>query len=285
MRRLFHLIEAGLCWLVLSFFRLLPLDTASYLGGMLGRFVGKLAPQTAIARRNLEAAMPEKTSAEREKIIGDMWENLGRNAAEMPHCAGMAVANRVTHVGREHLPKDGEASLFVSGHVGNWELLASMAYDHGTPLTLVYRHMNNPYVDRMIARIRANHCTSMLPKGPKGALQLARTLKQNQSIAMLVDQKMNEGIAVPFFGRDAMTAPAIAKLALKFKLPITPARVIREKGVHFKGVVYPQLVFTLTGDEEKDVHHMMLTINQMLEGWIREYPEQWFWVHRRWPNN
>jgi Kdo2-lipid IVA lauroyltransferase/acyltransferase len=125
----------------------------------------------------------------------------------------------------------------------------------------------------------------LLKSVPQGAVKIARAIKNNEAIAMLVDQKMNDGIPVPFFGLTAMTAPAIAELALRYDAPIIPARVIRIKGANFETIIYPPLVYTKTGDKGKDVYNIMLTINQMLESWIREHPEQWFWVHKRWPKD
>src|SRR5207253_2644034 len=107
--------------------------------------------------------------------------------------------------------------------------------------------------------------------------------KNGQSLAMLIDQKMNDGIAVPFFGRDAMTAPAIAEFALRYNLELIPARVVRTKGCHFEATIFPPMAYEKTGDEEKDVLTIMTAINAILETWIREHPEQWFWVHKRWP--
>jgi KDO2-lipid IV(A) lauroyltransferase len=124
----------------------------------------------------------------------------------------------------------------------------------------------------------------MFPKGTRGAVKMARAIKNNEAIAMLIDQKMNDGIAVPFFGVDAMTAPAIAQLALRYDLPILPAYVLRKGGAHFEAHMFPALKYEKTGDTEKDTLTIMTAINTMLEGWIRAHPEQWFWVHRRWPN-
>jgi len=100
---------------------------------------------------------------------------------------------------------------------------------------------------------------------------------------MLVDQKMNNGIAVPFFGRPAMTAPALAQLALRFDCPVVPARVVRLNGAHFQLIVYPPLEVAKTGDREHDTLTLMTQVNTMIEGWIRERPEQWLWLHNRWP--
>ena len=102
---------------------------------------------------------------------------------------------------------------------------------------------------------------------------------------MLVDQKMNDGIAVPFFGRDAMTAPAIAELSMRYKCPIIPVRVERTKGAYFKVTVYPPLNNDTHTDKNTDSKIIMTKINELLESWIEERPEQWLWIHKRWPNS
>src|SRR5690606_19539435 len=120
-------------------------------------------------------------------------------------------------------------------------------------------------------------------KGQEGARQSVKFLKEGTSISMLVDQKMNEGIPVPFFGREAMTATAIARLALKFECPIVPVQVERLRGVKCRVTYYPPLTVPETGTMDEKIMHIMTQINQMLETWIRKRPEQWLWVHNRWP--
>ena len=158
-----------------------------------------------------------------------------------------------------------------------------MAFDRGVDLSIVYRHTNNPYVDALIAKVRKDNTNELIAKGLRGGMKILGALKRGGSVAMLVDQKQNNGIAVPFFGRDAMSSPAIAEIALKYNIPIIPARIIRSKGARFQSIIYPPLVFEKTGDHKADVLMLMTLINQTLEGWIREHPEQWFWVHKRWP--
>ena len=123
----------------------------------------------------------------------------------------------------------------------------------------------------------------MIPTGPKGARQILKSLKEGRHIGILVDQKMNDGIPVPFFGRDAMTAPALAELALRFNCPVVPTRAERIKGPHFRIIIEPPLHFTPSGDRKADVFTMMKMVNEKIEHWIRETPEQWFWLHSRWP--
>jgi KDO2-lipid IV(A) lauroyltransferase len=283
MKTFTYLLEALAVKLLFTLFRLLPLDISSAIGGEIGRLIGPFFSAHKTARRNLGAAFPEKTPREVKAILGDMWENLGRTAAEMSSVPGTRLTSRIEVVGAQYFPPLGKPVLFFGGHLGNWELLYPIAYDRGVHLTLIYRHINNPYVDKMVGAIRRSHSNEIIAKGLRGGVKMLAALKRGGSIAMLIDQKLNTGLPIPFFGRDAMTATAIADIALKYDIPIIPARVIRTQGAHFKGVIYPPLAYEKTGDREKDTRAVMTEINAMLEGWIREHPEQWFWVHRRWP--
>ncbi len=276
-------METAAFWLLVSVFRALPLDAASWLGGAIVRVIGPALRQHRVALKNLALAFPEKAEEERRAIARRMWQHLGRVAGEFSHLAGNGLVSRVSYSGLENMAPLGKPAIYISGHIGNWELTYPTAYENGVPVTLVYRHLNNPYVDAFIAKARRSHSSDMLPKGPKGATKMVGALKRGETLAMLVDQKMNEGIPVPFFGHDAMTAPAVAHLALRYDMPIIPARAIRTKGCHFKCTVYPPISLPKTGNTEEDARSVMLAINRLFEEWIREYPEQWFWVHRRWP--
>jgi len=284
MKTLKHLIEAAGLHLLFTAFRILPLDVASALGGWMARAVGPFLSAQEIAVDNLSMIFPAMPAREKRALLAAMWDNLGRVAAELPHLPGDRLYERITVTGAEHLPAHGTPVIFLSGHLGNWELSYPIIHRRGLPITVVYREANNKYVDKIVADIRATQADDMFPKGARGAIRMGRAIKSGHSLAMLVDQKMNEGIAVPFFGRPAMTATAIAEFALRYNMPLIPGRVIRTKGCHFAATIYPPLVFEKTGDDEKDVLAIMTQINAVLESWIRETPEQWFWVHKRWPS-
>jgi len=282
-KKISHVAEAAALWLLFTFLRLLPLDAASAVGGWLARLVGPLLPAHRTAQKNLAMAFPGLPEKEKAHILNDMWDHLGRVVAELPHLPGNVLATRIHILGGKYVPRLGETAFYFSGHIGNWELLPTVSAIQGTPITAVYREANNPLVDTMITRLRASRSRNMVPKGARGAVKMVRAIKNREAIALLVDQKMNDGIAVPFFGRDAMTAPAIAELALRYDIPIVPARCMRTKGAHFEATIYPALTIEKTGDHARDVLALMTEINAMLERWIRETPAQWFWVHQRWP--
>lgn len=284
MKSLRYRIESWAVRFLFAVFRALPIDAASWAGGFMARAVGPFMGAHRTAKRNLARAFPELSEKERNRIATRMWENLGRVAAELPHMTNPALIQRIeTLRGTEYIPEQGKSALFFSGHIGHWELTYPPLFARGVPIALVYRHINNPYVDAIVSSLRAAHSASRTPKG-RGAIRLAHAIRRGESLAMLLDQKMNDGIPVPFFGRDAMTAPAAAKLALRYGLPILPVRIVRTKGAHFTWECLPPLAYKKTGDEEKDALAIMTKINAVLESWIREHPEQWFWVHKRWPD-
>lgn len=270
--------------------RALPCGAASALGGWIGRTVGPRLRSTRTARRNLTRAFPEKPAAEIEAIIRAMWDNLGRTVAEYPHLEELSrptPGGRTEFIGAEHVTaalNDGKGGFLISGHLANWEMSGAAVRQHGMEVALVYRAPNNPYAARLLLRNRDAATPLHIPKGAEGARMMLRHLKEGGHIGMLVDQKMNDGIPVPFFGRNAMTAPAGAHLALKFGLPLLPVRVERLGGPRFRVTVFPPLDLPHSGDRNADVLAVMTHLNDLLESWIRERPEQWLWIHRRWPD-
>lgn len=289
-RYLIHSIEAAAALLVYSLFRILPLDWASALSGWLGRTVGPWLPISERAVRNLSNAFPEKSPAEIRAIVRAMWDNLCRVAAEYPHLSEIDVYDpmgRVETSGGEYvdlLRDDGAAGIFFSGHIANWEIVSLGATQRGVPLDRVYRQANNRLVEWLYRHGRAGVEGALIPKGSTGARLLLKSLKEGKHLGMLVDQKMNDGIPVKFFGRDVMTAPALAELALRFDCPVVPARVMRLKGARFKLVIGPPLKLIRTGDHKADVAANMAQVNALIEKWVRDTPEQWLWLHNRWPD-
>lgn len=270
-------------------FAALPVDTASNIGAALMTRIGPMLKQHRLARRNLEQAFPEKTPEEIGGILHDMWDNLGRSAAEMPSMDRILdpASGRVTVTGQEHLDllrDDGLPGIMVSGHLANWEISPLAVARQGVPLHLFFRAPNNPLIAPLYDKIRALAKGELLPKGRDGARRALKLLKEGGHLGMLVDQKMNDGIPVPFFGRIAMTAPAAAALALRFKCPIVPTQVVRTGPGRFAVTVHaPLKPDDLLGSHDSQLE-IMARINILLEDWIRQNPAQWLWVHRRWPD-
>lgn len=276
---------------VMGLFGALGLRRASDLGGWLARTLGPRIPVTRRARRNLAAALPDMSERERETCIRDMWENLGRTFAEYAFLGEFSSTGedpRIVMSGMEHAKAaiaKGRGGLFVSGHCGNWELMPSCIRDIGLKGTLVYRPPNNPFVDQWIARQRRLGLPTLAAKGGDGARAIIRTLKDGGFLAMLVDQKMNDGIPVPLFGREAMTPTGAPSLALRHGAPIVPAWCERLPGQRFRVTIYPEIPRPNTGDRDKDIFEYALALNRFLEARIRENPMNWLWLHNRWPKD
>lgn len=275
--------------LAFGFFALLPVDAASALGGWIARLVGPRLSVSGTARRNLARVFPELDAGETATIIEGMWDNLGRTAAEHAHLADFdpyRMDSRVEIVGAgivDLLRDDMKPGMFFTGHLANWELAALGMTRRGLPVHVAYRAANNRLVDKIFQRRRGASGTEFFAKGVDGAKHALKTLGEGGHVAMLVDQKMNDGIAVPLLGIDAMTAPALAQLAIKFDCPVVPTRVERLKGARFRLTFYPPLEAPGSGDKQADIQALMLQVNDLLGQWIRERPEQWLWVHNRWP--
>jgi Kdo2-lipid IVA lauroyltransferase/acyltransferase len=272
-----------------SGFKFLPLDSASAAGGALARRIGPFLGVSKHARRNLSRAFPKFSETEIEHVVAGMWDNLGRVAAEYPHLRNIRVfepGGRVETHGFEHVDRAvvaGRRIIAFSGHIANWEIGMLAGAQHGISVAQIYRALNNPLMDRMIARFRGDR-GELIPKGAIAARRAIAALRRGTHLGLLADQKMNDGIPVPFFGRLAMTAPALAILALRFDCDVLPLRVERLNGACFRVTVFPPLPLPRSGEPRADAAALMARVNAILEEWIRDRPEQWLWVHRRWPD-
>jgi len=279
--------EAALFLAFMGFFRLIGVDAASAIGGFIGRAIFARTRVTQRARENLALAFPEKSPAEREIIIRIMWDNLGRTVAEYAHLDKFDLHGPDPRIQVENVAEiekiKGQGVLILSGHFANWEIMPIAAARYGLDGAIVYRPPNNPYVDRYISRARARKGFAEQISKHQGVRRIFTLLRGGKAILLLADQKTNEGIAVPFFGRDAMTTPAPAALALKLKVPVIFASNKRIGGARFAVTVYPPLTFAPSGDDDADMRAMTAAINLRLEEMIRADPAQWLWIHRRWP--
>jgi len=280
---------AGLV-LTYGFFRVLPVDWASAIGGFLARLIGPRLGITKRAQENLKRALPHLTPVQRRQVIAGMWDNLGRVIAEYPHLDKFRLFEKNSRIegvdgGNILATRDpAKKYIFFSAHYGNWEIAIRTAAQAGFEVTGVYRAPNNPIVDRFMLWARGAEGGELVPKGDIAAKKAFGALREGRALCMLVDQKMNDGIPVPFFGRDAMTAPALAVLALRYDCAVVPIRMQRTKGAHFRMVSEPPLTLPKTGNNDADRRALMIEVNAIVERWVRERPEQWLWLHRRWPD-
>lgn len=279
----------GFFFLVLVLY-LFPLSFASTLGGWLGRTLGPRVPSNKRALRNLRLVFPNKTQEELLKITRGMWDNLGRTFFEylpLKRLKVYAPESPVEVVGAHiinNLKKEERPAILFLGHLANWELATLVGLQRGLKIAQVYRRVNNPLIAWAIRIIHGRLTYELVEKGAEGAKQAIKVLKKGDCLSMLMDQKMNEGLSIPFLGIPAMTAPAIARLAIKFDCPIIPIRVERIAPVRFRVTYFPPLAVDYKKKEAEAVQEILTLINQYLSNWILEQPEQWFWLHRRWPS-
>ncbi|MAO93317.1 MAG: lauroyl acyltransferase [Rhodospirillaceae bacterium] len=288
-RAVTYYIEYCMARAVLALLAALPRTVASAIGGRLFRLVGPFLKADKIARRNLAQAFPDWDKAKIDATVRDVWDNLGRGAGEFPHANNLNVLDPdgpIETIGLEHLweAKRKGAFMMVSAHMANWELATTVASQHGCPMTAIYRPADNPWMDRYFRAIRSGFTGKLLPKGRSGMRDAVMTLKEGRPLALLLDQKLNEGMAVPFFGREAMTASAPIEMALRQGAPILPVRIERIEDTRFRVTIHPPLVAPDTDDRHAKVRAILVQYNTLLEAWIRERPGQWFWLHKRWPN-
>ena len=270
-----------------------PTKTANRFG-RIARWIGPMLREQKIGRANLTAAFPEKSPEEIEAILAGVWDNLGRIGAEFAHL------DRIWDYDPEHpqqsriefdvrsgelfdqLRDDGKPALIFASHLGNWELPAVAAVAHGLDATILYRRPNSASANRIIENVRAVKMGTLIPAGRDAPFRLAEALQNGQHVAMLVDQYLTNGVEVTFFGRKTKANPMLARLLRQVECPIHGVRIIRLPGHRFRGELSEEVKPVRDADGKIDVQGTMQAVTAVVEGWIREYPDQWLWLHRRW---
>jgi KDO2-lipid IV(A) lauroyltransferase len=257
------------------------------------RTIGPLLPENRVGRESLTAAFPEKSPAEIEAILRGVWDNLGRVGAEFAHLDRLWDYKSPEQPGHFEIPQDsvarysriadaGEPALFFGAHLGNWELPAIAAAAYGAKSAVLYRGPNIPAVDRWISETRSALMGTLIRTGLDAPLRLAEAQRAGFHVGMLVDQYYVRGVPVTFFGRPTRANPLLARLARHLDSPIYGVRVIRLPGHRFRGDMTEAIEPVRDADGKINVAGTMQIITTVVEGWVREYPEQWLWLHRRW---
>jgi Kdo2-lipid IVA lauroyltransferase/acyltransferase len=263
--------------------------------GALMRRIGSFLPEHRIGRENLRAAFPQKSDAEIEKILGGVWDNLGRIAVEFAHLDEFCIADfgrqtrdvitytLETKIRYDTIAASGHAILGFAAHLGNWELPAVVAKTLGTNAAILYRRPNIAAVSDLIVKMREPLMGQLIANGLAAPVQMARLAHEGAHVGMLVDQHYSKGVEVIFFGRRCRANPLIAQLARQTGCPIHGLRVIRNPdGNSFMAEITEEITPARDADGEIELTGTMQAITAVVECWVREYPEQWLWLHRRW---
>lgn len=291
-KKLIWRVEAFAYDVVCLFLKPFSFETISSFGGWLLRKIGPRSSKQKIVLKGLNLAFPDLSSDELKALSLKSWDNIGRTFAEFPIMDRITVFkknSRVTVIGHEtlqHFIKAKQGAVIVTGHFANWEVMAAVLTQSGLPVRITYRKINNPYLDKRVRAQREAYGTKFLVQKSThaGARVLLNALGKSESVAILNDQKFNEGIAIPFFGHDAMTATGATRLALKTGAPLIPISVTREK-TEFTVTIHDEIKLENSGDRESDIEKGVRQIVRFTEDWIKQNPDQWFWVHRRWPKD
>jgi KDO2-lipid IV(A) lauroyltransferase len=265
------------------------------LAGALMRKVGPLFKEHRLGRDNLRAAFPEKSDAEIEHILAGVWDNLGRIAIEFAHLDEFGVAgfgpptpDVITYRPEskerfERLMKSGQATINFAGHLANWELPSVGANVAGAKSAVLFRRPNIGAVSDVIVKLRTPLMGELIPTSLDAPVKLARLLQSGVHVGMLADQHYTKGVVVTFFGRPCLANPLIALLARQTEAPIHGARVVRmPDGNSFWGEYTEAIEAPRGADGRIDIQGTMQAVTAVIESWVREHPEQWLWLHRRW---
>ncbi|WP_102959048.1 lipid A biosynthesis lauroyl acyltransferase [Mangrovicella endophytica] len=277
---------------LLAIVRLFPARAGLNVAENFTRLLGPLTPRHRLAKENLRLAYPEKDEAWVEKTARRNWGQMGRVAAEFvfleeifdydperPNAGIVEVEGKEIF---EDLRNRKGPFIFFTGHLGCFELLPICAATYGLEVTALFRQPNNKVIARELLKARRTAGGHLVPSKAGAAWALAGTLQSGGAVGMLVDQKFGKGVLTRFFGRECRTNPLLAKLARQFDCEVYPARSIRLPGGRYRLELQPRLELPRTEAGVVDVPATCQLLNDVVEGWVREYPDQWMWFHRRW---
>ena len=272
--------------------RLLPPMAAINFIDRTARRIGPYLGRHKIALENLRRAFPDKPESELQEIAVGMWGNQARQVAEyvfldeifdfdiegkrqgLVEVEGMSIFQR--------LQNENRARIFFTAHTGNFELLPICAAAFGLEVTALFRPPNNPYIAKKLLKARKTRMGHLVPSKAGAVWALASSLTKGANIGMLVDQHFHNGVPITFFGREALTSPVLARLARQFDVDVYPARCIRLPGGRFRLQLYEKIDLPRLENGKVDIQSSTQIINSIVEDWVREYPDQWMWFHKRW---
>lgn len=266
----------------------LGLERASQWGGAVVRAVAPVSSAWKTAIRNLRLAFPNENEAWREEVRRGSFEELGRMSGEFPHMGKFMHKYRngeIEYHGAERLKATfGKGAVYIGGHFTNWEVTSLCVAQTDPNCYFTYRPANNPIIDQYIVDTRREFgLVLQAAKGQTGGMGLLRALAKGKAVALMNDQKYNEGVAAPLFGYDCMTADGPTRLAIKYKVPLIPISGRRLGGTRFRVDVHEAIPLDYEAGDDAAVFEGVKRVNAFIEARIREAPEQWFWAHRRWP--
>ena len=285
MNKLKYLIESFIIFFLFLLFKILRYRLASNFGSYLGKSFGPLFRSKKTIYSNIKKAFPNYTENQIKEVIKNMWSNYGRIFAEyifISHFRNKNLSKNIEIEGIkviEKIKEKKENVIFVSGHFNNFELMAMEIERSGINLAAIYRPLNNIFINKFMENIRKKYiCKHQLKKGVSGVRESLKLFKKGYSIALMLDQRVSEGIRVNFFNEPALTTTIPAQFVKKFKCKIVPIYIERYNKFYFKLKIKKPILFNENEGEE----NITLKLNKIIEEMIISNPAQWIWSHNRW---
>jgi KDO2-lipid IV(A) lauroyltransferase len=288
LKQLRYLLETVFVLFGLIIFRLFPVNFIGNIAGKIAIFIGKKLKVHQLANKNLSLAFVGCNQNFKQQTLTKMWFNLGKIIAEFIHIATMSgkKLSKFVEINQETaqqiaiFKQQTTGGIIFSAHFGNWEIGPKTLLNQGLKVHTVYRPLNNRYVEFITAWLRG---VSLIKKGTQGNRQIINAIKKGEWVIILADQKITDGIEVDFFNQPAITSASLAKIALKYQIPLVLGYILRKNeefsfSLHLKKPLQTENL----QNTEQNIKKLTLQINQNLENIISKNPEQWFWVHNRW---
>ena len=285
MKNIIYFLQFIIVIIFFIFFKILGPSKSSYLSGKLFELIGPFFRSKKLINSNIKRALPNINSENLKKFTKLMWNNYGRVFAEYIFIKEFRfgkLSQNIRIEGQEileQIKKENNQVIFVSAHFSNFELMAMFLDKSGINLSAIYRPLNNIFLNKIMEGIRKKYiCKKQIKKGISGLRELVILNKQNYSTALMIDQRVSEGIFSNFFNQKALTTTIPAQLVKKFNQPIIPVYIERIKDINFKITINKPIIFS-KNDTIQDITD---ELNKILEEMILKNPEQWIWSHNRW---
>ncbi len=286
MNNLKYFFQFILIILIFFILKILPLKVSSILSGNIFLLFGRLFRPNKIPIENLSRALPDLKIEQKKKLLNKMWFNYGRIFSEYNYIKNFRYSVKFQNkiqVENQKILEDikikNEPVIFISGHFNNFELMAMHIEKSGIDLATIYRPLNNKFLNPLMESIRKKFiCKKQVKKGISGTKEILKYFKNKTSIALMIDQRVSQGISCNFFNEKALTTTIPAQFVKKFNAKIVPVYIERIKDDYFKLIFYDPLNF----EQEKTIEEITLQLNKILEKMICKNPEQWIWTHNRW---
>ena len=285
MRKIRYFIEFIIIKFIFFVFKILGYKLSSNLGAFVGKTFGPLFRKKNLILNNLIISKIAENDKKRNNIVSEMWGNYGRILSEYPFIKDFdnnKLSNYLYIEGQdiiERLKKNNENVIFVSGHFSNFELMAMHLENSGIKLAAIYRPLNNIFLNKTMEKIRKKYiCKTQIKKGKSGTREIVKLIKNGYSIALMIDQRVTEGILCKFFDREAFTTSIPAQTVKKYHLRVVPVHIERLKNYYFKIKISDPISFS----DHNSIHDITYALNNQLEIMIKKNPNQWIWSHNRW---